>query len=265
VTRGSHTDIGPALIEAVRSLTGTPRLLVACDFDGVLAPIVSNPADSRPLPASYDALVQLADLPETEVALISGRALRDLRTLSGAPGNFHLVGSHGSEFDDGEAAGLDERAAHLLERVIDEVHEITAHHPGVIVETKPVSVAVHVRNASRVTAAEVLAAVTGGPARLEGVRPLPGKEVIELAVVDTSKGTALDALREHTGATGVFYAGDDVTDEKAFVRLGDADVGVKVGPGATAAAFRVADPTTLSNLLAMIVEVRRGRVPSVGS
>jgi trehalose 6-phosphate phosphatase len=265
VTIGPPAAIGAELADAVRKLAGTPRLLVASDFDGVLAPIVNNPADSRPLPASQDALVCLAGLAATEVAVISGRSLRDLRTLSSAPENFLLVGSHGSEFSEGSAAGLDEHTSGLLRNVIDEVREITAGRPGVIVETKPVSVAIHVRNSSRETAAAVLAAVADGPARRIGVRALPGKEVIELAVIDTSKGTALDALRDQTGATGVFYAGDDVTDEAAFSHLRSDDVGVKVGPGDSLARFRVQDPTEVSALLSLIADVRRSDVRSVGS
>ena len=48
-----------------------PRLLVTSDFDGTLAPIVSNPADARPLPAAAESLAALADLPGTAAALIS--------------------------------------------------------------------------------------------------------------------------------------------------------------------------------------------------
>ncbi len=146
---GEHPeDLGvlPAdLQRALDSIARTPRLLVTCDFDGTLAPIVSDPADARMLPDAAAALTALADLPDTAVALVSGRALGVLRTLSAMPPSVHLVGSHGAEFDTGFAHDVDEG---LLARIIAELNEIAADRPGVTVETKPASAALHVRNAS---------------------------------------------------------------------------------------------------------------------
>ena len=68
--------------------------------------------------------------------------------------------------------------------------------------------------------------------------------------------TALDALREQVRADAVLFAGDDVTDETAFARLRDGDVGVKVGDGETAARFRVADPAAMADVLRRLVELR---------
>ena len=70
------------LRRAIVQIARTPRLLVACDYDGTLAPIVTNPDEARPLPESVGALRSLAGLHETTAAVISGRALRDLAILS---------------------------------------------------------------------------------------------------------------------------------------------------------------------------------------
>jgi trehalose-phosphatase len=73
---------------------------------------------------------------------------------------------------------------------------------------------------------------------------------VELMARPTDKGAGLDRLRDEFGAAAVFYIGDDVPDEDAFARLvGPDDVGVKVGPGDTAAAFRLADPAAVRALL----------------
>jgi trehalose 6-phosphate phosphatase len=133
------------LQQALGVVAAVPRLLVACDFDGTLAPIVNDPADARPLPRATDALVALSKLSSTHVALISGRALNVLRDLSAMPPAVHLVGSHGAEFDTGFAHPIDEA---LLGRITAELKGIAANRPGVTVETKPASVALHVRNAS---------------------------------------------------------------------------------------------------------------------
>jgi trehalose 6-phosphate phosphatase len=97
-------------------------------------------------------------------------------------------------------------------------------------------------------------ALRDGPAAAPGIVSTPGKAVLDLAVTDMDKGIALDRMR---GAAAVFFAGDDVTDETAFVRLRPGDVGVKVGEGDTAAADRVADPAARANLLGELLRARR--------
>ena len=241
------------LQRSLDSISRVPRLLVTCDFDGTLAPIVSNPADARMLPDAAAALTALADLPGTEVALVSGRALGVLRTLSAVPASIHLVGSHGAEFDTGFAHDIDED---LLARIIAELNEIAADKPGVTVETKPASVALHVRNASP----------ADGEAALEQARlaseswdahATAGKAVLEFAVIQTDKGEAVDILRDQTGSTAVVFLGDDVTDEKAFARMREGDIGVKVGPGDTAARFRIGSPDDVAEALTYLLDRRR--------
>ena len=94
-------DLDADLRAAVERIARVPNLLVGCDYDGTLAPIVEDPTRAAPLPEAVAALRALAALPQTTVAVISGRALRDLAALSRLPSEVHLVGSHGSEFDVG--------------------------------------------------------------------------------------------------------------------------------------------------------------------
>ncbi len=68
-----------------------PQLLVACDYDGTLAPLVDDPTRAEPLPEAVAAIRALATLPQTTVAVVSGRALRDLATLSRLPSEVHLA------------------------------------------------------------------------------------------------------------------------------------------------------------------------------
>lgn len=232
-------------------------MLVASDYDGTLAPIVADPEAARALPESVGALRVLAGLHETTAAVISGRALRDLATLSRLPAEVHLVGSHGSEFDVGFVHALDERARGLHRRLQGELEGLVEGAVGVGLEVKPASIAVHVRRADAGTAERVLAAVRSGPAVWEGVSVTEGKAVIELAVIATDKGHALDVLRHQAGASAAVFVGDDVTDERAFARLAGPDVGIKVGSGGSAAQFRVADPAAVATVLAFLVEERR--------
>ncbi|SIO86005.1 trehalase-like domain-containing protein [Nocardiopsis sp. JB363] len=83
--------------QRVSALARTSRLLVACDYDGALAPVDSD--HRGPLPEAVRALRDLADLPGTVCAVVSARPLRDLAVLSRLPAEVRLVGAHGTEFD----------------------------------------------------------------------------------------------------------------------------------------------------------------------
>jgi len=240
------------LIAALDAVSTTPRLLVTSDFDGTLAPIVNNPADARALPAAAAALVALAQAPNTAAALISGRARSVLGELSAMPAAVHLVGSHGAEFESGFVQSVDEA---LLARIVTTLNEIAARYPGTAVEPKPASVALHVRNASVTDSAAALAAARAAAVGWDA-EMTAGKAVLEFAVITTNKGSAIDALREQTAATAVVFLGDDVTDEKAFARLRDSDVGVKVGAGPSAAQYRVESPEQVAEVLAQLASRR---------
>ncbi|SFE63018.1 trehalose 6-phosphatase [Actinopolyspora alba] len=245
------------LRRTIVQLARTPRLLVACDYDGTLAPIVGDPSQAKPLPESVHAMRSLAALPTTTAAVISGRALRDLATLSRLPAEVHLVGSHGSEFDVGFVHELDPDTTHLRTQLQRSLQEITAGQPGVTLEAKPASVAVHVRRADPEISERVLDAVRSGPATWEGVQVTAGKSVMELAVVETDKGNAFESLRHQTGCTGAIFLGDDVTDEKVFSKLHGPDLGIKVGEGDTLGHYRVPDTPGVATVLALLMEERR--------
>lgn len=236
-------------------LAAAPQLLVALDFDGTLSPLVDVPADARALPEALDAVKGLAALPATTVVLLSGRALASLAAVSGLGPPVRLVGSHGFEPDDG-AVPLDDEQRARLSVLLDEIGALVDGEQGVRVERKPAGMAVHVRGATPEVGARVLEAVRTGPAARAGIVTTPGKDVLDLAVTDMSKGAALDRLR---GDAAVFFAGDDVTDETAFERLRPGDVGVKVGKGETVAAHRVANPAELTAVLADLLAARAHR------
>jgi len=267
VTTPAAAPLDAALTRALDALAASPRPLVALDFDGVLAPLVDDRDAARPLERSAAAVAALAELGgerAVEVALVSGRPLESLVRLAAPPAQVGLVGSHGAEVrlpdEDEASAPLDAAQRALLGDVVERVRAVVADHPGTDVETKPAGVVLHTRLADVATASSAQRAVGDGPGRLPGVRALRGKDVVELAVLDVDKGRSVQMLRERVGASAVLYVGDDVTDEHAFAVL-DAtagDVGVKVGAGATAAGFRVADPEAVSALLEHLLGARRG-------
>jgi trehalose-phosphatase len=251
------TDLASELRSAIGRVARVPHLLVACDYDGTLAPIVEDPTRAVPLPESVAALRALASLPQTTVAVVSGRALRDLATLSRLPSEVHLVGSHGSEFDVGFVERLAPELVELRVRLLDVLKAIAKGEPGVRLEIKPASVAVHTRGAAQDVASRVRDAVRNGPVTWPDIHVTHGKEVIELSVMATHKGSAVDAFRMQVSASAVLFIGDDVTDENAFANLHGPDVGIKIGPGETKAHFRVDAPLEAARILGLLLETRR--------
>ena len=241
---------------ALEAIARVPILLVATDYDGTLSPIVDNPDDAQPIRESIIALRALASLSGTHCAVISGRSLSDLAKLSALDGQVMLVGSHGSEFDQDFVRSLTQQQIAMRQQVLDEMHRIAARDERFHIEPKPASIAFHYRNVEEPRATEAVEELLGGAATWNDVQVKSGKKVLELAVVHTSKGDCIDALRHRVGATAVVYFGDDVTDEDAFVRLHGPDVAVKVGSGSSTASFRVSDPTEVARRLARLASAR---------
>ncbi len=251
MTTESLGDLG----ERIRHLARVPNLMVACDYDGTLAPLVDDPMAAAANRDSVTALRSLADLARTNVCVVSGRALRDLAALSRLPEEVRLVGSHGSEFDVGFSSQLSEDQKDLRRAVTEATHAVGRQF-GALVEEKPAGVTIHFRGMDAQSQQEARAAVDAGPGAIDGVFVNYGRDIIEMAVLETNKGWALDKIRHQVGATAVLFMGDDVTDENGFETLAGPDVGVKVGPGETAAGYRVADTDTVAHVLALLAELR---------
>ncbi len=83
-----------------------------------------------------------------------------------------------------------------------------------------------------------------------------GHNIVEYAFRHEGKDTAVAALRAHTAADAVLFAGDDVTDEDALASLHGEDLGVRVGDGPTAAAARVPDISGFVVVLERLVTLR---------
>jgi trehalose-phosphatase len=248
--------VGDELDRAIEAVARVPVLLVATDYDGTLADIVDDPAAAVPVRESIVALRALSTLGSTHAAVISGRSLADLATLSSLDGQVMLVGSHGSEFDQDFVRSLTHQQVELRQQVLDEMHRIASKDPAFRIETKPASVAFHYRNVADSVADEAVQELLRGAATWAEVQVKTGKKVLELAVVKTSKGDAIDALRRRVGAGAVVYFGDDVTDEDAFTRMHGPDLSVKVGTGESAATYRISDPTEVARRLARLACLR---------
>ena len=270
------TDLGEDLRIALAAFAARPQVLVALDFDGTLAPFVRDPMQARALPGGLEALRAAAALSGVTAALASGRDLATLASITGIgpDDGITLIGSHGAQISHGaqpsrgrqagldptgDAPFLDDAAAARLATVRDELEAIRFRYPAVRLELKPSAVVLHTRGVEPSVAAAATKAAHDVGERHTGVHVMPGKEVVELAVLEADKGTALLELARASSSDATLYIGDDVTDERAFAALDprSGDLTIKVGDGETVAAQRIPNPESVVELLNLFVERRR--------
>jgi trehalose-phosphatase len=238
----------------LQSTTNTSLFL---DFDGTLVDIADHP-DEVIVPASLPGLLEaLARQLNGRLAIVSGRSLAALGVMLG-PVNVAMAGSHGGEF---RPAGSDEvfpLADPLPAGVVDILSHFADANGGLLVEPKPFSVAVHYRR--HPLAMEGLLTLAEGIGSEQGLKVKHGKQVIELVMPGSDKGSAVARfmdLAEFRGTSPVFL-GDDVTDEDAFLAVGRfGGSGVLVGPvRPTAAVWRIDDVSGVHDWLAAALHGR---------
>ncbi|TYT61348.1 trehalose-phosphatase [Natrialba swarupiae] len=243
------------LVQIRSALSAASRLLVCLDFDGTLAPIVDDPADATPLDRNEEALETLVAERAVSTAIVSGRALADVRGRVGESDAY--AGNHGLELlrngslavhpVASKRATLVGESCSALEAALDSV-------PGVRIENKRLTATVHTRavpDPLRPLVRRRTAAVVDrlGGTDLEVSR---GKRVLEIGpAIPWGKGNAVElTAADLPPETVVVYVGDDTTDESAFRAVGPDGIGIRVGGEEPSAAdWRVRSPTEVASFL----------------
>ena len=253
--------------DALTAIAATARLVVALDFDGTASPLVPDPMAARALPEVRAQLDRLAALPDTFVAYVSGRSMHDLRIITEHDDDspFALAGSHGAQYwfpgvGDADAPG-DATEDGAREELWAAAQPIVDRYEGVGLEPKTFGMGIHTRRATPEAEAAAFAEIDALVAeRFPHWRRRSGHRVLEFSSRTEGKDAAMGVLRERFDATGILFAGDDVTDEDAMRVLQRGDLGVRVGPGESAAQLRVDSPQQMAELLDVIASERtRGR------
>lgn len=210
--------------EAALAATMALRPMLAFDFDGTLAPIVTRPESAGvPLPVAR-RLQRLAHaLP---MAIITGRAVDDVRArLAFEP--HHVIGNHGAE--DPELAPA--VSASMLDGVRDRLdrHERELASLGIVVEDKRLSIALHYRLArDRHRAMAAISALVDGLG--PELRIFGGKLVVNLMPTQApDKAIAVMRLLQRCDATCALFVGDDINDEPVFAAAPPDWLTVRVG------------------------------------
>jgi len=213
------------LPEIASSIRKAPHVLLSLDFDGTLAPIHQNPGAASMPAESRRALKTLEAGKRSSVAIISGRALPDLRERVRME-EIIYAGNHGLEitgpglhFIEPTAAlrveALEELARHLQVRL--------RHIPGVEVESKVFTASIHFRRASASRMEEVHNTVQDALAPVVSLfQVTQGLKIFEIRPrVNWNKGLAVRWIQQALGRRDALsiYLGDDVSDEDAFATL----------------------------------------------
>jgi trehalose 6-phosphate phosphatase len=220
------------------------------DFDGTLVELADAP-DAIEVPGDLHPLLdRLTRRLAGRLAIVSGRAIDDLDRHVGFPG-IVLSGSHGLEMRLAGRVSAAVAAPPGLEAARGEIARFAAAGPGLLVEEKPASIAVHFRQAPEREAS--VAEFMAGLARRTGLALQSGKMVVEIRPAGADKGDALRALMTEppfAGARPVFV-GDDLTDEHAFAAAAEmGGAGILVGPDRPSTAlWRLADVAAVARWL----------------
>ncbi|WP_225781068.1 trehalose-phosphatase [Xenophilus sp. Marseille-Q4582] len=229
------------------------------DFDGTLVAIAETPEAVRVPEGMVPLLIELHDLLEGAVAVVSGRPI-DVLDRFLAPLRLPTAGEHGAQRRDAEG-GLHEQPPADLRRVLDEANALAARHTGLLVERKHAAVALHYRLAPQLESLclDAMGAAVGTDPALE---LLHGKCVVEIKPAGVNKGIAIDAFLKEAPFAGrrPYFAGDDTTDESGFaVVQARGGLGYKVGEGSTRAQVRLASPR---DVMAWLQAIRNALVPA---
>ena len=232
------------------------RILLLLDFDGTLAPIVPHPPDARIPLETMDFLLALRDCPKVVMAIVSGRAARDVRDLVDLDG-IHYFGSHGRERmrPGSRTVETDRRGREAIRRICERLSADLSDLGGFKIEDKGVSAAAHYRNTEPRDRRRIERTVLDAIEAVPSLRVAPGKMVYDITPADgVDKGTAAMALAREAGGLPLYF-GDDTTDESAFEALPPASVTVFVGPPTqpSLARYRVSSPSEVAESLARIL------------
>lgn len=199
--------------------------LIALDFDGTMAPIVPDPADSRPIEGILAALTELARH-GAQLAVITGRDARTVIALSGLDavpriiieGLYGAESWHGGELTTPPTPAVIEQLRTRLPGVLVDAKA----DPDVWIEDKRLSLVVHGRLAADPEAALApLQAPVAALAAELGLEVHAGRGVIELRLAGFDKGGALRRLVVRARPAAVLFAGDDLGDLPAFAAVAE--------------------------------------------
>jgi trehalose 6-phosphate phosphatase len=227
------------------------NVVLAFDYDGTLAPIVSRPERAVMRESTRRLLEQLAAA--YPCIVISGRSQADVARRLRSTGVHEVIGNHGIE-----PWKANQRLSAEVQRWRPILEAHLAPLRGVQIEDKLYSLAIHYRQSREKRRA--VAAIVRAIEDLGDVRVIGGKQVVNVLPASAPhKGSSLIRERTRLGCDTAIYIGDDETDEDVFTLDQPGQLlSVRVGRRSTsAAAYFVRSQDEMDALMQVLVELRR--------
>lgn len=227
------------------------------DVDGTLIDIADTPDAAFVDTELLDLIARLYQKSGGAMALVSGRSISDLEHLLGTL-HLPLAGQHGLERRD--AAGrlwMHAAPPEAKCKIKEALAPVLAQHPGLLLEDKGLTLAMHYRQAPHLAAyAHRLMARLASDANA-GLEVQPGKCVAEVKPSGIDKGTAVSEYLKESPFKGrrPVFIGDDLNDEHGFAEVNRLEgISIKVGKGKSCARFRLPDVATVRRWLGDILK-----------
>jgi trehalose 6-phosphate synthase/phosphatase len=244
-----------------------PRVIVCLDYDAVLFPQAPHPEEAQPAPALRTLVSQLAQLPATDVIVLSGRPLDQLTALLPAPG-FAYISTHGMEMRSatGETLRLFPEGActTLVTRLKHDMAAAIASRPGCVVEDQRHAIALHHRLAypedREWAVAQTIALVTTYQRKGLALDMCHRKHVLEVRPRGFTKEKALQTIAKlREPPLVVLYIGADETDQDAFQMVNGRGLTLCVTTSSrrTYTRYTLSDPEAVRTFLTHLLQVRR--------
>lgn len=234
---------------------------ILLDIDGTILDFAPSPQEVSVPPALRQTLSRLENLTRGAVALVSGRQLQDIDRIF-SPLELAAIGGHGAEMRIAPTAQPSIRAKPLSAALRGTLTALQELAPGILVEDKGYSLALHYRLApDKGDAVRAAVAQTCAEAAADDVEILPGKQVVEVKAAGINKASAVCELMECAPFAGrrPIFIGDDTTDEPVFgiiPRFGG--LGFSVGRVVPGVNGHFEKPASVRDWLAHIANQGRG-------
>lgn len=194
------------------------------DIDGTLLDLAPTPSDVHVPPGLRQTMEALLERTAGAFALVSGRSIDDIDMIF-APAQFPAVGGHGAETRVVARGHVASASTQAIDPALKQRFAAIADlAPGILVEDKGYSLALHYRLAPQAERAIYhTVSMIRAELPLAPIEILPGKSVCEIKPAGFNKASGVRDLMQRTPFKGRIpvFLGDDVTDETVFAIMPD--------------------------------------------
>ncbi len=234
------------------------------DLDGTLLDLSAVPSDVHVDQALRDTVTALTRVAGGAVALITGRSIAEVDRLFPRL-QIAVAGQHGLERRDANGRTLQAPQVDAsLAAPRSAMRAIVGRHPGLLLEDKGLSLALHYRQAPALASYAHRVMHAWQSTLGAGYCVQRGKRVVELKPTGHDKGAAIRAFMHEAPFRGrrPVFIGDDATDEVGFDVVNQLDgISVKVGAGRTIARWTMPDVAAVRSWLSLAVSTALPSTP----